>query len=303
MPAPDVTANEPLVTVGLPMYNAARTIGVAVASLLWQTYRNLDVLLIDDGSRDDTVAIVSAIRDDRVRVVRNERNMGLAWTLNRAIDLARGPLLARMDADDVAYPERFARQVTFLLRAPDVDLLATRAIAFRNDGEARGLLPFRADHAAICARPWATLPMPHPTWMGRLDWFRRYRYRIPEVVRAEDHDLLLRSYSRSRFACLPDVLLGYRQDGYSLARQMRARRHLAFAQLRNHLAARRPACALLGVAYQGAKAAADVAAAVPGLSALYYTRFGNDLPEPERAAWEQVWQRAMHQTASAAVCG
>jgi glycosyltransferase involved in cell wall biosynthesis len=282
------------------MYNAGRTIGVALASLLWQTYRRLDLLLIDDGSRDDTVAIVSAIRDERIRIVRNERNMGLAWTLNRAIDLARGPLLARMDSDDVAYPERFARQVSFLQHEPDIDLLATRAIAFRNDGEPRGLLPFRADHAAICARPWTTFPMPHPTWMGRIEWFRRYRYRIPEVVRAEDHDLLLRSYSRSRFACLPEVLLGYRQDSYSLARQMRARRHLALAQLRNHFAEGHPGRAVLGGLYQAAKAAADVFAAAPGLSALYYTRVSGDLPDAERAAWAQVWQRATLQAAGGA---
>lgn len=292
MPAPDVTANETLVTVGLPMYNAARTLRTAVASVLWQSHANLELLLIDDGSRDETWVLASAFRDRRIRLLRNDRNRGLAWTLNRAIDEARGVLFARMDADDICYPERLAQQVAYLAREPRVDLLGTRAIAFRDDGSPRGLLPFRPDHAAICARPWATIPMPHPTWMGRIAWFRRHRYRQPEPVRAEDQELLLRARMTSCYACLPEVLLGYRHDAFSLRRQLRARRSLAAVHWRTHAGAGQLPLALLAVGFQAMKTAADAVAALPGLSSLYFSRFSESLAADDRSAWAQVWQRA-----------
>jgi hypothetical protein len=206
--------------------------------------------------------------------------------------LARGPLFARMDADDIAYPARLEKQVSFLQAQSEVDLLATRALAFRSDGTIRGVLPFRQRHAEICRRPWATFPMPHPTWMGRLTWFRAYRYRIPEVKRAEDHDLLLRAYCSSRFACLPEVLLGYRQDGFSLDRQLKARLHLAGAHLRAHLRAGHAGYAVLGVSFQAAKAMADALASVPGLSSLYFARVGGAVTDEERAEWENIWRQA-----------
>ena len=284
--------DRPLVSIALPAFNASRTIRVAVESVIWQTYDDWELLVLDDGSSDATASIVNDIRDPRIRVVSDGRNRGLAWRLNQAMDLARGPLFARMDADDIAYPARLDKQVRFLRAHAEVDLLATRALAFRSDGTIRGVLPFRQSHAEICRRPWATLPLPHPTWMGRLAWFRAYRYRIPEVKRAEDHDLLLRAYLRSRFACLPEVLLGYRQDGFSLDRQLKARLHLAGAHLRAHLHAGHAGYAVLAVSLQAAKAIADALASLPGLSSLYFARVGGAVTDEDRAEWEKIWRQA-----------
>jgi glycosyltransferase involved in cell wall biosynthesis len=203
--------SQPLVSIALPAYNAEATLGDAIASILLQTYQNWELLLIDDGSSDRTVAVARSFDDPRIRLYADGVNKGLPARLNEAIDIAAGKYFARMDNDDICFPERLQRQVEYLEQHDEVDLLATRALTFVTPGRATGLLPFRETHAEICAHPWRGFYMPHPTWMGRLSWFRKHRYRMPEVRRAEDQELLLRSYPKSCFACLPEILLAYRQ--------------------------------------------------------------------------------------------
>ena len=178
----------------------------------------------------------------------------------------------------------------FLEEHPDVNLAATRALIFRDDGSVVGLFPFRRTHAEICATPWRGFYFPHPTWMGRIEWFRQHRYRIPEIVRAEDQDLLLRSYSSSRFACLPEVLLGYRQTGLSLRKVLTARKHLALTQWSVNLQQGRPVLAVLGFLAFAIKALADAAIGVAGARHLFVTRLARDAPQDEIDRWKKVWE-------------
>lgn len=288
----------PLVSVMLPVYNGAATLALAVQSIVWQTFENWELILLDDGSTDGSVAIASTFNDPRIRIVADGGWKGLAGRLNEAIDNARGRYLARMDQDDVAFPERLVRQVEYLDSHPEVDLLATRAIAFRGDGEPIGLLPFSARHADICRRPWNNFPMPHPTWLGRAEWFRRHRYFMPEVVRAEDQDLLLRAYPVSRYACIPDVLLGYRQGPYSVQKTLFARRQLARAQLRAHSEAGRIGFAALAALTWAVKSGVDLLAAVPGLDGLFFARMAGDVPTDARDRWSEVWERVNQEVGS-----
>ena len=128
-------------------------------------------------------------------------------------------------------PDRFERKWAFLQQNQDVDLVGSRAVVFREDMQVIGLLPYRADHASITAQPWRGLFLAHPTWMGRAEWFRKYGYRTPEVLRAEDQELLLRALPQSRYAVLPDVLMAYRQGPISFASRLVARRSLVAAQV------------------------------------------------------------------------
>lgn len=200
--------NPPLVSIALPAFNAEKTIGDAIASILLQTWDNWELLIIDDGSRDRTVEIAKSFNDPRIRIVADGTNKGLPSRLNEAIDLASGKYFARMDNDDICFPERLKRQVEYLEAHPDVDLLGTKALTFVTPGKATGIFPFRQTHEEICAHPWNGFYLPHPTWMGRTEWFRKLRYQ--NVDRAEDQNLLLRTYQDSRFACLPEVLFAYR---------------------------------------------------------------------------------------------
>lgn len=278
----------PLISVVLPVYNAGTTLPQALASIYHQTFREWELILIDDGSTDGCMSGLNSL-DDRVRVVRDGKNQGLAARLNQGIDLARGRYLARMDQDDIAYPGRLEAQVKFLEQHPDIDLVATKALLFRDDGSVIGLSPFRQTHDEICAAPWRGFFLPHPTWMGKMAWFRRYRYRIPEVVRAEDQELLLRSYRTSRFACLPEVFLGYRQTGLSLKKVLTARKHLALAQWSVNLEQGRPGQAVLGFLAVALKALADVAISAVGAQHLFIRRLARSVPQEEVDRWKKVW--------------
>lgn len=282
----------PVVSIVLPVYNAGALLSQALASIFRQSFQQWELILIDDGSTDGCMAGFS-VSDARVRVVHDGRNEGLAARLNQGIDLARGRYLARMDQDDVAYPERLEVQVKFLEEHPDIDLVAARTLLFWNDGSVIGLSPLRQTHDEICAAPWRGFFLPHPTWMGRIEWFRRHRYRIPEKVRSEDQDLLLRSYRTSRFACLPQVLLGYRQVGLPLKKVLTSRKHLALAQWSVNIEQGHPGHAILGFLAYALKALVDAALAAAGAQRLFVTRQARPAPREEIDRWRKVWKESM----------
>ena len=202
--------SEPLVSVVMAVFNGEKYLRAAIDSILQQTMGNLELIIVDDGSTDRSLAIARSHQDARIRIIENGRNVGLATSLNKGIDAARGAFIARMDCDDVSYPDRFARQLAALQNDPALDLVAARAITIDEDDRAIGLFPCAITHEEICARPWLGFHLPHPTWMGRVEWFRKHRYTIPGPYRSEDQELLLRSYRDSRFGALDEILFAYR---------------------------------------------------------------------------------------------
>lgn len=200
----------PLVTVAMPVYNAGKYLRLAVLSIVKQTFTNWELLIIDDGSTDNALQDIANINDARIRIYRDRLNKGLAARLNECIDLAQGKYLARMDQDDVSYPTRFERQVAALQNDSELDLLATRVITIDENNAVTGLFPCALSHNDICRRPWQGFYFPHPTWMGKTEWFRKYRYTLPGPYFCEDQDLLLRSYYESRFATLNEIQFAYR---------------------------------------------------------------------------------------------
>jgi len=203
-------ADSPQVSVVMAVFNGERYLRQAIDSILWQTMGDFEFIIIDDGSTDQSRAIVASYTDARIRVVENERNLGLATSLNKGIDLACGRFIARMDCDDVSYPERLARQLAALQKDPALDLVAVRTLIIDDEDRPMCLFPGAIAHNDICARPWMGFRLPHPTWMGRTEWFRKYHYTVPDPYRSEDQELLLRSYRDSRFATLDEILFAYR---------------------------------------------------------------------------------------------
>lgn len=195
----------------MPVFNAGHYyLRLAVLSIIKQTFTDWELLIIDDGSTDGAVDGITDLTDSRIRVVRNPENIGLAATLNVGIDLARGEFLARMDQDDIAYPERLEKQFAAFQQDSGLDLVAVRCLTISASNEAIGLLPYFLSHKELIARPWIGIYLPHPTWMGKTTWFRRHRYHLPEFNLCEDQELLIRSHATSRFATVPVVLFGYR---------------------------------------------------------------------------------------------
>ena len=194
----------------MPFYNCRETLAPALISVVRQTYPNWELLLCDDGSTDGSFECARGFRDERIALTTDSRRRGLAALLNQCIDRARGEYIARMDADDIAYPGRLERQVRFLEEHRDIDLAGSQMLIFGEDGAALGKRALPCDHQGIVANPAVSFGIGHPTWMGRAAWFRRYRYN-PRAVRYEDVELLYRAYRESRFANLPEILHAYRE--------------------------------------------------------------------------------------------
>lgn len=205
--------NKPLVSIAMPVYNPDQHLRAAVISVIKQDLKNWELLIIDDGSKNDIHELIGDLLEPRITIIKVGINLGLAKRLNQCIDLAKGVYFARMDADDISYPSRLSKQVDFLERHLDIDLLATKALAISGNNEAIGVLPFALTHKELLAKPWRGIRMPHPTWMGRLSWFRGNKYQIPASFLSEDQELLLRASPRSCYATIDEILFAYRIRG------------------------------------------------------------------------------------------
>lgn len=249
----------PRITVAMPVLNGGQHLRLAVLSIMGQTCRDWELLIIDDGSTDNALQSIADIHDCRIRILRDGGNRGLAARLNEAIDLARGQYFARMDHDDVSYPERFAQQLALLERNPELDVVAVRAITISDDNTLVGNLPYSLSHSEICARPWQGFYLPHPTWMGRTAWFRANRYTLPGPYFCEDQELLLRSHARSRFATVDRILFAYRvRNRINWKKQAKTRWTLFNIQWRYFLHSRQFLSALFSLAAFAGRIASDL---------------------------------------------
>lgn len=212
----------PLVSVILPVFNARRYLAEAMNSVLNQTLRDLEMVVVDDGSTDgsDQVMDEVAARDPRVRIVRRP-NTGLVGALNDAIASARSTeFLARMDADDVCLPERLEKQVAFMQSHPDCVLLGTMVRAIDPCGvelwESERLLTHEElDKQLMLGRAGV---IRHPAAIMRAAAVRQIGGYRKVFDNAEDSDLFLRLAEVGKVANLPDVLLLYRQHYGSINR-------------------------------------------------------------------------------------
>lgn len=208
----------PLVSVLLPVRNGAAYIEKALHSLLKQTYPSLEILVLDDASRDDSVRRVETIGDSRVRVIHFDESQGLSRLLNRGWAAATGTYIARMDADDVSEPQRIEKQLAYLNKHSEIAGCGTWVRMF---GAGR---PFLARYpigpAVLHAYALFDNPLAHPTVCLRRDVFEREGLRYNEEVgAAQDYELWIRALDRVRMDNVPEVLLRYRQHQQAVSDQ------------------------------------------------------------------------------------
>jgi glycosyltransferase involved in cell wall biosynthesis len=288
----DQSDASPLVTVAMPVYNAGKYLRMAVLSIVKQTFQNWELLIIDDGSTDNALQDIADIDDARIRILRDGENKGLAARLNEAIDLARGQYLARMDQDDVSYPERFAQQIEALKDDPQLDLVAVRAITIDENNQATGLFPCAISHEEICSKPWRGFYLPHPTWMSKIEWFRKHRYTVPGPYFCEDQELLLRSYLKSRFATVDEVLFGYRVRGKINWRKLaKTRRTILRIRLRHFMEVHQWHFVLLAMLIFVGQVASDF---LKSLRRKFYQDKPKILAAPISSQWHIVLSRLAH---------
>ncbi len=189
--------------------NGGASLGDAIESIVAQTYEGWELIVIDDGSTDSSLAIARSwqARDGRIRVIEHPRNVGLAATLNHAFALSHGELVARMDADDVSLPERLAKQVDHLDRHGEVAVLGTGAEFVDVDDRPLGIGHLFEEHDDIVANIYRTSPFIHPSVMMRRGFLSALGGYDVRLRRAQDADLWLRGYRRFRYHNLPDPLV------------------------------------------------------------------------------------------------
>lgn len=199
----------PKVTVLMPVHNAALFVGCAIESILSQSFRDFEFLIIDDGSTDGSQSTIRSYADSRIRFVQNEENLGVAETLNRGLEMAHGEYVARMDADDISMRRRLEHQVRFMDAHPDVGVSGSWA---RLVGKYQGAVLRRPCGAlCVCAALCLDNPLCHPSAVIRrsiLD-FHRLRYN-PTYGRTEDFDLWSRIAEFVAIDNIPLVLLQFR---------------------------------------------------------------------------------------------
>jgi glycosyltransferase involved in cell wall biosynthesis len=207
----------PAVSVLLPVYNAQRYLAEAVESVLAQTFADLELIVVDDGSTDRSGRILRRFeaRDPRVRLV-SRANRGLVASLNEMIGLARGEFLARMDADDVALPRRLEVQVAYLRDHPDVVAVGGAVHLIDEAGRLLGESNPEMDHDEIQeAALMGRCALKHPSVTMRREAVLAIGGYLEEMEQGEDLDLWLRLGEIGRMASLPDVVLKYRQHEQS----------------------------------------------------------------------------------------
>lgn len=214
----------PTISILLPTYNAGQSLALSVESIINQNYKKWTLLVLDDGSSDNSLKMLSHLNDKRIKIIKNKFNKGISYRLNQGIKLSKTKYIARMDSDDISFPDRLEKQFNFLEKNKEIDLVSSKAVIFfDNKYQLKGLLPHKKSHTRITQSPWKTILMPHPTWMGRTEWFKKNLYKIPAVRLAEDQELLLRSMTFSKFHSLPNILLAYRVSKFDFFKNLLSR--------------------------------------------------------------------------------
>lgn len=283
----------PRLSVIMAVRNGAVHVKEAVASILAQSFRDFEFLIVDDGSDDATPAILArfATGDRRIRIMRNEVSLGPYPSANRALEIARAPLIARMDADDISAPERFARQVAFLDSHPDHILVSSSYRAI--DGDGRTLYVKRKPADDFCVKWWLRFRMclEHPATCFRavLPDGTAVRYDESYTV-AQDYELFSRLAHVGKMAVLPEVLFSYRVHDSNITSTRKAEQKANVLRIANANQRRAFDDATIGALLPMMRcfmlnAPAERAALGPAVEAL--TRISNTdiAANPERATW------------------
>jgi glycosyltransferase involved in cell wall biosynthesis len=202
----------PKISVLMPVYNAAKFLNESIQSILSQTFFDFEFIIVDDGSTDDSIAIIKTYEDPRIVFVRNEKNLGISEALNKGIALAKSSLIARMDADDISQPTRLQKQYDYMTKNQDCALLSSWARVVTEDLKFVRLERYRSKfyYYNLIFECW----MYHPTIMFRKKEVEEIgMYSMPY---SEDFDLFWKMSRKFKIWNIPEALVDYRLSSTSL---------------------------------------------------------------------------------------
>lgn len=197
------------VTIAIPVYNAELYLKEAIQSVLNQTFKSFQLIILNDGSTDSSMKIANGFLDPRIQIIDDGKNEGLQYRLNQIIDIAETTYLARMDADDIMHPQKLEKQIDVLNNNTDIDVLGTNAYTINHNSEVVGIR-FKPSIKKLSK----TNGFIHPTIIGKTEWFRKNRY-DNKADRIEDTELWYRTSKISNFMLLTEPLFFYREVGFN----------------------------------------------------------------------------------------
>jgi len=206
----DIKANQyKKVSIIMPVYNGEKYLEAAIDSIRNQSYKNWELIVINDGSTDNTENIIGQYADNRLKYVKNEANLGLIPTLNKAINFCDGEYIARMDADDICEKDRLSKQVKFLDKHSSIAMCGTNAIVIDENGNKKGNIVNVSSNDYIQINLLFSVPIIHPSVMLRSQVLKNYRY-DENYKHIEDYELWCRIADEHKICNLSSKLLEYR---------------------------------------------------------------------------------------------
>lgn len=200
----------PLVSVVMANYNGGEYLHEAIESVLSQTYKNFEFIIVDDGSTEDDCDYIRSIRDPRIKLIVNEKNRGQTASLNIGIAEAKGIYIARMDSDDVNLPTRLEKQVSILERNPELSIIGSQAYIIDGNGNLTGQTNLPTSSNAIWAYGFFQSPFIHPSVMIRSSIFNEHKFSYDTSFINQDFDLWSRLLPNFKGANVDQILLKYR---------------------------------------------------------------------------------------------
>lgn len=204
---------KPLVSIVMPVYDTCRFLSESVKSILSQTYRNFEFIIIDDASEDSSWRIIQEFsrKHKQIKIYRNPQNLGVSETVKKAISLAKGEFLARMDADDIALPQRIEKQIDYLINHKETVAVGGQCLLINKDGNIIGEKTFPTSFSDIYKYIWKFIPVQQPTLMIAGDRLpKQFKYYRDGMDTAEEVELLFKLFQYGKVENLADTVLMYR---------------------------------------------------------------------------------------------
>ena len=203
----------PMISVVMSVYNGEKYLDEAIESILNQTYKDFEFIIINDGSTDKSLEIIEKYKnkDERIVLISRE-NRGLIASLNEGITKARGEYIARMDADDISLPKRFEEQVQFM-KSENIDICGGNYLSINSDGSLFSLNLTPQSHELCTLSLVSKVPFAHPTVMMRKGFLDKYAFKYGQssFKKAEDLDLWMKMHEKgAKFGNVAELILKYR---------------------------------------------------------------------------------------------
>jgi len=202
---------KPKVSVIMAVYNGMPYLKEAVKSILDQTFKDFEFIIIDDASTDGTQQYLKILKDRRIKIITNKKNLGLASSLNKALKLSKGEYIARMDADDISLPDRFKTQLEFLESHSAISLCGSWADLIDENGKVIGEKKYPTAGIEVKKALRWYQPIIHPTFMAKSKIYKELGGYDKNFDYAEDYEFLVRAMKKYKFANIPEKLLFWRQ--------------------------------------------------------------------------------------------